>query len=73
MNGYLKSILGATLVVASTAGPLWADDVKFMDGVTPRAGDNPQTEAGKFKRLRLGHRHERFWRQRQYLDGPGRP
>ncbi|MDH0912554.1 substrate-binding domain-containing protein [Rhizobium pusense] len=50
MRDFTKSILGATLVVAFAAGPLWAEDFKFMDGIAPRAGDNPLTEAGKYKK-----------------------
>lgn len=50
MREFMKPILGAALVVASAVGPLWGNEVNLMDGITARAGDNPLTEAGTYKK-----------------------
>lgn len=51
MKHYLGTVAGAALMALAMApSPVLAQDVQLMDGVTPRQGDNPLTEAGKFKK-----------------------
>ncbi len=42
--------IGFLLASAFTCVPALAEDVMIMDGVTARQGDNPLTEAGKYKK-----------------------
>lgn len=51
MKHLLASVAATTLLaMAAIAGPASAQDVQLMDGVTPRAGDNPLSDAGKYKK-----------------------
>lgn len=51
MNGIVKSLAAASLL-ATTAltGPVFAEHVKLMDGVTEAPGENPVVEAGKYQK-----------------------
>ena len=48
----LNKTAAAVALLAATflSGAALAEDVNLMDGVTPRAGDNPMVEAGKYKK-----------------------
>ena len=52
MLGILRRFgLGMLVASAVAASPMaFAEDVHLMDGVTPRPGDNPVVEAGKYKK-----------------------
>ncbi len=51
MKHILASVAATTLLaVTAIAGPASAQDVQLLEGVTARAGDNPLSEAGKYKK-----------------------
>jgi ribose transport system substrate-binding protein len=51
MNMNIKTLVASMLLATTVfSAPLLAEDVKLMDGVVARGGDNPTVEAGKFKK-----------------------
>lgn len=51
MKHLLASVAATTLLaITAIAGPASAEDIQLMEGVTQRAGDNPLSEAGKYKK-----------------------
>jgi ribose transport system substrate-binding protein len=50
MKLFKSMVLASVMATTMLAGGAYAEDVKLMDGVTVREGDNPVVEAGKFKK-----------------------
>lgn len=51
MKTFHKSLLtGVLLASVSFSGIAYADEIQLMDGVTPRGGDNPVVESGKYQK-----------------------
>ena len=50
MKHLLASVAATTILAMTIAHPASAEDIQLMEGVTQRAGDNPLSEAGKYKK-----------------------